>query len=145
MSNNNGKPPQKQAARGPDGRFAPGHSFGTDTRFVPGQSGNPGGRPAGCTFPGRWLGALADETENDLRAVLDDQAASASKRAAARLLLDMLDADPTVRRRAFREVADRVEGQAVQRFEHDAPAIFAERPTDEDLRKWREEHMPPTQ
>ena len=40
--------------------FEPGHSIGTDTRFKPGQSGNPAGRPRGLATIARAV--LAEAT-----------------------------------------------------------------------------------
>ena len=108
-------PPQQQGERGSDGRFMPGHSVGKDSRFEPGVSGNPGGAPAGKAQPSRWLAALADESPDELQRIVDERDGSASRIAAARLILDTLDDDPNVRRRAFDALCDRVEGRAIQR------------------------------
>ena len=96
------------------GRFTPGNSIGK--QFQPGESGNPGGMPEGTAQPGRWLRSLADATPDDLRSIVDDPKASAAKIGAARLLLDLADAEgtPESRRRALAELLDRCEGRPRQ-------------------------------
>lgn len=83
-------------------------------RWKPGHSGNPSGAPAGQVYPGRWLGPLAEATDDELRQIVADESASRSKRMAAQLLLDTADSDPNVRRRAFAEILDRTEGKPHQ-------------------------------
>lgn len=91
--------------------------------FPKGRSPNPGGYPAGWqpgdpvhALPGRWLGALADASCDDLEAIVSGgRRASTSKVAAARLILDAAyDDDPNVRRKALAEILDRVQGKSTQ-------------------------------
>ncbi|MDP3971458.1 MAG: hypothetical protein Q8P61_00915 [Candidatus Nanopelagicales bacterium] len=75
---------------------------------------NAGGTAKGQAFPLRWLRAIADERYEDLEVIATDRNASASKRAAARLVLDALDESPNVRRKAWSEMCDRLCGKASQ-------------------------------
>jgi hypothetical protein len=93
------------------GRFLPGHTPTGASPWQPGQSGNPGGATRGQAQPGRWLGSLCDLPEDELKAIVQDGSASASKRAAAQLILDALDDDPSTRRRALSMICDRTEGK----------------------------------
>jgi len=104
---------QQKDASGRDaaGRFLPGLTPTGAKPWQPGQSGNPGGTAQGQTQPGRWLGKLSDLPEADLRAIVKDVSASASKRAAAQLILDALNDDPAIRRRALSMICDRTEGK----------------------------------
>ncbi len=103
MANETTHFPQRQAFERP-GRGGtvppPAH------RWKPGQSGNPAGPRRGQTYPGRWLAALADYPVEELEAIIAGRRrASASKIAAARLLLDAAThPNPHIRRRAFRVV-----------------------------------------
>ncbi|MAE60537.1 MAG: hypothetical protein CMJ49_04170 [Planctomycetaceae bacterium] len=91
--------------------------------FQPGQSGNPSGRPGKVTYPGDWLHIMAEWSESDVRAVLDDIDAPLSKRSAARQLLQSVSAkavgDKAVRPRdigdATDRIMDRTEGKPVHK------------------------------
>lgn len=103
---------QKDApGRDASGRFLPGHTPTGASPWQPGQSGNPGGATKGQAQPGRWLGSLCDLPEDELKAIVQDGSASASKRAASQLILDALDDDPSTRRRALSMICDRTEGK----------------------------------
>lgn len=107
-------PTQKQKdapGRDASGRFLPGVTPTGASPWRPGESGNPGGTVQGQSQPGRWLGKLCDLPEDDLKAITGDSSASASKRAAAQLILDALDEDPSTRRRALSMICDRTEGK----------------------------------
>ena len=62
--------------------------------FKPDQSGNPGGRPKGVVYPVEHLRLLADKPVDDLEAIRDDRRESVSRRAAAIMVLRMVDVDP---------------------------------------------------
>lgn len=92
------------------GRIGPGNPPAKH-RFKPGQSGNPAGARPGQPHPGRWLGPLSECTCDQLEQIVRDSRSSASKRAAARMLLDTAHPDFKVRFRAIVEVLNRTEGR----------------------------------
>jgi len=100
--------------RDSQGRFAGGNGCGAEHRFPKGISGNPGGRPAGVTFPGDHIRSLASHSPDELEQIVANDPEQ-SRRAAAQLLLDMTGDKPDVRRRAIAEILDRTEGKPVQR------------------------------
>ena len=85
-----------------------------------GNPGNPGGVAAagalGGMSPSKWYAALVDLCEGDLREIVASKTASASKRMAAKIILDGLaiDDDRTAdtRRKAVAEISDRLDGKA---------------------------------
>ena len=107
-------------------RFKPGNSHGIATRFKPGQSGNPKGRPRIGMSIREWWNQLSAEDEDgqprytvaEIRAIADakddDPKISVTKRAAARQLLEMAKGG-----RQGREIAqlvfDRTEGRPGRR------------------------------
>jgi hypothetical protein len=114
---------QMQVARAADGKLLPGSHVSPATEWQPGQSANPGGIAAGTAFPGKWYGALADKTDEELRAVMDDQRASMSKRAAARIIFEAFRGEASdaagmrARRELLAEVMDRTDGRAIARLD----------------------------
>ena len=65
-----------------NGRFAPGNQLGR--RFVPGQSGNPAGRPRrGERSVREWINALQDCLQPELEAIARDPALPVNQRVAA--------------------------------------------------------------
>ena len=64
--------------------------------------------------PVEHLRLLADKPVEELEAIRDDRRESVSRRAAAIMVLRMVDVDPDLQQKAFSEVADRTSGKAVQ-------------------------------
>jgi hypothetical protein len=128
---------QKQGMRDSKGRFKKGcippHTI------KKGEVINPGGLPKGTAQPGRWITALADTSEGELRRIARDKKASASKRGAAMLMLDVIDGDDKdARRKALTLLLERTEGKPHQTrdvrtmgVEHVKVSI-GERPTPRD-------------
>ena len=89
-------------------------------RFQPGRSGNPGGRPKGVIYPAEWMARLVNVQPAELRAVLEDEKTTVSKRIAILQLLDAagasVDDDIKVgdRRAAAADIMDRTTGKATQ-------------------------------
>ena len=79
-----------------------------------GETPNPGGRPKGVVYPVEHLRLLADKPVEELEAIRGDRRESVSRRAAAIMVLRMVDVDPDLQQKAFSEVADRTSGKAVQ-------------------------------
>ena len=99
-----------------NGRFASGNKAGLNTRFVKGQSGNPGGLPKGTLKMANWMPYLCDMTLKEIRKIEQSATASLTKRACARILLDSyLSSDGATRLKALREAMDRSEGKAIER------------------------------
>ena len=47
--------PKRQGDRDNNGRFLPGHRVGANTRYRPGQSGNPQGRPPEVRYVSEYM------------------------------------------------------------------------------------------
>ncbi len=106
-------------------RFEPGNNFGKDSRFRPGESGNPRGRRRAAASIREWWNTLMEEDDqgaprytvrdlwNIAEAAADDRTMPPAKRAAARMVLELVKGG-----RAAREVAalifDRTEGRRAQ-------------------------------
>ena len=107
-------------------RFQPGNQHGVETRWKPGQSGNPKGRPAIGASIRNWLNVLAEENEDgsakytmaDIRAIAeapeDSKKFSATKRAAARQLIEIATKYGKDAREALSLILDRTEGRPAQ-------------------------------
>jgi hypothetical protein len=76
-------PSTEQNARGPGGRWLPGHTPQGATPFKPGQSGNPKGRPSAGAAVIEWLNELQNSNEDELDAIVSDKTNPLPKRAAA--------------------------------------------------------------
>jgi len=104
-------------------------------RFIPGNQAAVGRRQNHAERAAELReAALAEVTGDDLRRII-------------RKLVELAAAGNVP---AAREVLDRTLGQPIRAVDVSLTAsepdhTFAERPTDEDLRRWREEHTPPTQ
>lgn len=95
--------------RDDEGRFGQGNVLGQATRFQPGASGNPRGRPR--------KGLLTRELEERLLSDIgQDQPVSIAKALASALIGIALNKNNNASSRiqAIREIADRVEGRSVQ-------------------------------
>ena len=109
-------PAAPQPVRDEQGRFATGNPANFGKPYQPGVSGNPAGRRLGVTYPGDWIRNLSDCSESDLKQIADDGSESISRRSAAQMLLDTIDAKPAVRGRAAIRVMDRTEGRPAQQM-----------------------------
>ena len=110
------QPVQITGGTHPNARDHPNSRANLRPPWRKGQSGNPRGRPRGST-PGDFLRHLMtpDATEDSLRAIAQDPKQPVARRAAARMLLNTLDEDPEVARRAMNDAMDRSEGRPAQR------------------------------
>ena len=100
--------------------------------FKPGQSGNPGGRPAGVVYPVEHLRSMGGMSQIELEKIRDDISQPVNRRAAAIMVLQMVSGSPSDQRQAFAEVADRTSGKAIQavqvetRAHRDAAQVLTE-------------------
>ncbi len=86
--------------------------------FPPGQSGNPGGRPKGATYPTEWMRGMAGLTSTEIQQIRDDEDEPVSRRIAAGMYLDALQAQtPRARKEAVAEICDRTSGRPGQKLE----------------------------
>ena len=86
--------------------------------FPPGQSGNPGGRPRGVTYPTEWMRGMAGLTSTEIQRIRDDEDETVSRRIAAGMYLDALRAQsPRARKEAVSEICDRTSGKPRQQLE----------------------------
>ena len=111
QSNNNA-----HAARDSKGRFLNGHSVGVNTRFPPGQSGNPGGSRSAGAHISEWINNLCELSEPELEAIANDRDEPVNRRIAARRLLGACEEGRSGREEtAF--VCDRTTGKPRQTVE----------------------------
>ena len=66
-------------------------------RFQPGQSGNPGGRPAGVVYPVEYLRSMGGMSQVELEKIRDDISQPVNRRAAAIMVLQMVSGKPLPR------------------------------------------------
>lgn len=105
----------------PNGRLKKGNQSGMATRFVPGQSGNPAGRPIGSkrvsTVIKEMLEKIAPQEVLDVEAIkeLCPKKPTLADVIAARLLLESAKGQPW----AIKETLDRVEGKPTQTIDVD--------------------------
>ena len=108
-------PAEQAVDRDKRGRFLPGTHAGVTTRFEPGQSGNPNGRPCAGLAIIEWVNILQNASEDEVRSIADDAAAPLNKRiAATRLLATLYADDPTEARKSASFVVDYTHGRPVQ-------------------------------
>lgn len=110
--------------RASDGRFLPVHSIGAPYRFQPGQSGNPGGRPANESLTALLRRALAEEQTtgknkglSKSQIIVNALIAAASSRniKAVKEILDRIDG-PVEKRHVIEDAATSVCAKAVESF-----------------------------
>jgi hypothetical protein len=92
------------------------------SRFKPGQSGNPAGRPPAGLSIREWYNTMAEWTVSDITAVLEDGDAPASKIIAAKQVLDacsnvVLESGMPIRGQATDRICDRTHGKPKQAVE----------------------------
>jgi hypothetical protein len=87
MNNGSERPESQAEQRDQTGRFLPGNASGEATRFPPGQSGNPSGRPSAGLSILEFVNVLQGSTEADLQVLARDKFAPVNKRIAAELWL----------------------------------------------------------
>ncbi len=102
-----------------DGRGT--HPNSIACQFPPGASGNPGGRPTGVTYPTEWMRGMAGLTSTEIQQIRDDEDEAVSRRIAAGMYLDALQAQtPRARKEAVAEICDRTTGKPRQQIEVEA-------------------------
>ena len=114
--------PKTQGDRDNNGRFLPGHRVGANTRYRPGHSGNPQGRPPEVRYVSEYMHDLLPFPVERLEEVAEDPAAPTAARIAAGLLLDAVSGEGGhVRARARDQVMNRIEGRPAQALQISGP------------------------
>jgi hypothetical protein len=106
-------------------------------RWQPGQSGNPEGRPAAGAAVKEWWNEMADWTQAEVKAALDDPTSSLAKKAAARAWLDACSADRSssgapIAGTDLDRIIDHTAGKPTQHHDHTTagqPFQLIDRPT----------------
>ena len=65
--------PATRTERDSKGRFLNGHNVGANTRFPPGQSGNPGGSRSAGAYISEWINNLCELTGPELEAIASNR------------------------------------------------------------------------
>lgn len=108
------KKPRKTPAQHPTGAGKGGIVPPLESRWQPGQSGNPAGRRNFGATVGEWYNAMAEYSEIELNRVIADKSAPRAKIVAARAVKAATTGDLPF----IIEVCDRTDGSSVKRTAH---------------------------
>ena len=121
MNSTNQGQNESEPNRDASGRLLPGHSVGAATRFKPGVSGNPKGRPPAGLAVREHCNLMADWTEEELQSAANAPEASWAQRAAAERMLsclgDRAHQDTKQAAADFDRICDRTSGKPTQQVE----------------------------